>query len=299
MEHRAIVILTVLVLLSLVSLASGKKGSVLSRGVRTVVSTTAYPFLKVLKLCESGYDYASGFVIQYDQARHDAEILRGKLAQAALLAADRAELAVENQRLRRALDFVGAEPRITLKPAAVISRAMGTLTIDRGSAQGVREGMCALTPGGIAGIVSKVGPLNAHVLTLHNADCKIGAMIRRTRVRGIVHGSGSDLSYVCRMEYIDLKDEVRENDEVISIGGGVFPRGYPIGRVTSVRGEGTLLQTAYVEPVADLYSIEEVLLVERELLAATDLTAASPSGQGISLAPTMPDERSPQERYAP
>jgi rod shape-determining protein MreC len=161
--------------------------------------------------------------------------------------------------------------------------------------------MCALTPDGVVGIVTKVDPFQSLVYTLHHTQCRIGAMVQRNRALGVVHGSGSDLSHVCRMEYIDMKDEVFEGDIVVTSGSAVFPRGLPLGRVTRVRDEGALLKTAYIEPFAQPYQIDEVFLVRRVQPSQEELAAFTPPDPRAddSGGHAMPDTRPLQERWAP
>jgi rod shape-determining protein MreC len=52
-------------------------------------------------------------------------------------------------------------------------------------------------------------------------------------------------------------------DEVVTSGmGGVFPRGIPVGRVTTVeRKSGALFQEAVLQPKVDLSRLEEVVIL--------------------------------------
>lgn len=306
-EYRSTILLTVLVVLSFASLASGTRASILTDGLRTVVSVVAYPFLKVLGAVESGAYYVTGLVIDYGAGRAEADALRRQVNLLVQRDAEREELQAENRRLARMLGLVRREPRLTLQPARIverfpgeiIGRFEGTLIIDQGSAHGVEEFMCAITPDSVVGVVTRVEPFQSYVHTLHHADCKVGAMVRRNRVRGIVHGSGSDLSRICTMRYLDVKDDVRVGDEVITGGGGVFPSGYPIGTITVVHDTNSLLRTAYVEPAADPYRIDEVFIVRAAVASADELAGPASAASAGSLAHPMPDERPLQERFAP
>lgn len=293
-------ILVVLVVLSLASMATGTRGLFIHSGVRTVVSMTAYPFLKALRSIQDGAAYTTGLVFSYDAARKETEAARQRLGDLMQRAARRDELLQENARLRRLLDFVRNEPGLALEPVQVIESLKGVLTIDRGSLQGIRESMCVVTEDGIVGIVTQTEPLTANVITLHNPDCSVGAMIVRNRVRGRVRGSGSDLSRYCSMNYIDMKDDVRVDDLVVTSPGSIFPSGYPIGRVVSVLGEsGSLWKSAEVEPAADPYRLDEVLILRQAVTPIEEMAGTEPAAIAVSAAPAIPDQRSLQERYAP
>lgn len=98
------------------------------------------------------------------------------------------------------------------------------------------------------------------------------------------------------MQYVDLKDDIRPGDAIVTSGGSVFPSGYPIGTVTEVDDRGPLLKVAYVEPATDPYQVDEVFLVWR-----ADETVAGLAGGGVSVARAAPDvaDLSLQERLAP
>lgn len=252
----------VLVSLSLVSLGVGKRAAFLSDYARTGVSAMAYPFLKTLKVVENGYDFTVGFVSSYGSAQSEAEALHEELSANLGRLAGYDELKAENKRLREMLAFERETPKFDLEAVEVILRFEGMLMIDRGSLHGMQESMCVITKDGIIGMITQVDLVTSNVVTLHNAECKIDAMIQRTRVRGVVHGTGSEVSSICRMEYIDLKDDVRVGDSVVSSPDSVFPSGYPIGRVVEVNeGRGTLLKTVDVRPYADPYRADEVFVL--------------------------------------
>ena len=292
-------ILIVLVLVSLLSLATGKRASFIRDGVRTVVSVTAYPFLKLLNGIEHGFDYAAGLVLSYHDARREVESLRLRLGETMQHAAERNELRQENERLRHMLQFVRGEPRLTLEPVRVLESFKGILMIDRGSFHGVRESMCAVNEDGIIGIITQADPATANIATLYNADCKVGAMIARNRVRGIIHGRASELSPYCTMNYIDMKDDVAVGDAVVASSESIFPAGYPIGKVVAVHDTKSLWKSADVEPAVDPYRLDEVLILRQAAPAAEEPTGTA-SSEAVALpAADAPATRSLQERYAP
>lgn len=300
-EHRSTFILIVLVGFSLTSLISGAEASFIQRALRGAVDVTARPFLKTVRGAGDAADYVSGLVFSYDAARDEADAMRGRFAELMVRTARRRELAEENQRLRRKLAFVRSQPRLGLESAEVIANFKGILKIDRGSTHGVRESMSVLTEDGVVGLITEVGLTTATVVTLHNVDCRIGAMIRRNRVRGVVHGTGSDLRRICSMEYIDMKDDVREGDEVVASPESLFPSGYPVGRVVSVHDSGALWKFAYVEPAVAPYRLDEVFIVRRALPPLEELAPPGPSAAALPMprAPELPDHRTIQQRYAP
>lgn len=292
-------ILVVVVFLCLTSLATGTRASFIRNGIRAVVSITAYPFLKVLTGMENAVDYATGLVISYDATRQDLQVARRRLAEMMQHAAQRTELIQENQRLRRMLHFERNEPRLTLEPVHVIESFKGIVMIDRGSLHGIQTSMCAVTENGIVGLVTQADLTAANVVTLYHADCKIGGMIVRNRVRGVVHGSSNELSRYCTLNYIDMKDDVRVGDTVVTSPESIFPTGYPIGRVVAVHETGSLWKSAEIEPAVDPYRLDEVFILRQAAMPLEELAGPMPAEEVLSKAPETPDKRSLQEAYAP
>lgn len=299
-ENRSTAILTALVVLSLLSLASDTRATLVADGVRTVVSLVVYPFRYSINVVQRAAGYSTGLLFDYNAARHEADALRGELIAATTKAADRNELVAENERLRKMLAFERAEQRLAPVAAEVnviSTRLDGTLVIDRGSFHGIEEGMGVITPSGVIGVVAKVEPFDSTVFTLNHPQCKISATVERSRVAGVIQGNGSLINEaICNLVYIDMKDDVRKGDKIVTSGGSHFPRGYAVGTIVE-RDEGALLKAASVKPVADPYGAEEVFVVRRAQPAVEDL--AGPAPELTSAAPTMPDIRPDQEKYAP
>lgn len=280
-------------------MASGISGSFINNGVYTAVTVAAYPFWIALDGVKRGAGYVGDFVFSYHSARREADELRHELVAVMPALAERGELQAENNRLQGMIGFTRSHSELTVLPARVISRSGGILTVDRGAMHGVQEFMCAITKDGVVGVVTGVEPATSNVATLHSADCSIGARIRGSRIAGIIKGSGSAFSHICTMRYIDLKEEVREGDEVVTSGFSAHPAGLPIGTVTGTEQENDLQWAADVEPAADPYRLDELCLVMRARIGADELAGAGPPRALSSTAATMPDTRPIQERYAP
>jgi rod shape-determining protein MreC len=280
-------------------MASGTSGSFINNGLYTAVTVAAYPFWITLDGVKRGADYVGDFVFSYHSARREADELRRELFEAMPALAERGELRAENSRLQAMLQFARSHPELTVLPARVISRSGGILTIDRGAMHGVQEYMCAITKDGVVGVVTRVEPATANVATLHSTDCSIGARIRGSRITGVIKGSGNAFSHICTMEYIDLKEEVREGDHVVTSGFSAHPAGLPIGTVTGTKQEKQLHWAVRVEPAADPYRLDELLLVLQARIGTDELAGTDPPEDLPPTEATMPDTRPIQERYAP
>ncbi len=169
----------------------------------------------------------------------------------------------ENERLARLIDL-----RKTVREATVAAMVIGedvtpwfrSLTIDRGSESGIREGMPVLAADGVVGQTIKVTANSSRVLLLTDHASGIAAVIQRSRARGVVKGRGDNL---CSLEFAMRGEDVQVGDQVVSSGiGGVFAKGLPVGEITMVKkGEYGIFQTVTIRPAVRIAHLEEVLVV--------------------------------------
>lgn len=303
--NRPAVILATLVALSLASLATGTDPTFIQVGVKRLVGLTTYPFLKVRYSLESGVDYVIGVTFNYaalqaenHQLGEDVMTLKEELVR-------REEITAENERLRKLLAFVRENPKVEYAPARVIESLKGMLTIDRGRMHGIRAGMGVVTPEGVVGVVTEVLDVTSNVATLHHQDCRIAAMVQRSRFRaydGIIHASAV-FGRICTLDYIDMgarPDEVGIGDVVVTSPESLFPSGSRIGRIRLTGEKAGLLKWAEVEPFVNPYQLDEVLVVVQFLASAEELAGpieAAPAAEEEAVA--VPPVTSIQERYAP
>ena len=177
------------------------------------------------------------------------------------------EISRENVRLTQLLDLRRTLPADVrrLVFARVIARSPAAWSrvflIDKGSRQGVKENMLAMSDSALVGKVVETGPVVSKVLLITDPNSKIGALIQRTRQAGILFGTSQG---ECRMKYISVNTALKQGDLVETAGfGGFFPKGLIVGIVRRAWKEpGQIYQVAEVSPLADLSRLEEVALVE-------------------------------------
>lgn len=262
--HRPVLLLATLVLLCISSLATGFESSIIHRAVIRIVSLTAYPFLESRAMMESGVDRVLSAVFTQEGIRQENQALRQEVALMRRALSARNEMAAENRRLRADIGFLASEPRLQLEPAKVIESLKGAITIDRGIRDGVEAFMGVITPQGVVGMVTNVSDFSSRVATLHHPDCKIGAMVERNRLRaydGVLHADGT-FRLICSMWYIDMKDDVRVGDRIVTSPESIFPSGFPIGTVRAVHSGEALLKNAEIEPFVDPYRLDEVFIIK-------------------------------------
>lgn len=174
------------------------------------------------------------------------------------------EIRLANERLRRLLAFRESVALPAL-PAQVIAEDatswFRTVVLDKGSTDGVAEGMPVVVAEGVVGRVIRSAPHESRVLLLTDASSAAATLVQRTRTRGVCRGQGDGLSLDFTLRLAD----VAVGDRIVTSGtGGVFPKGLVVGEVTRVaRGEYGLFQAVTVEPAVDFSRLEEVLVLLR------------------------------------
>ncbi|MBN2644067.1 MAG: rod shape-determining protein MreC [Desulfuromonadaceae bacterium] len=174
------------------------------------------------------------------------------------------EIAQENTRLKQLLDF---RQSIQLKalPARIIAvDAMSwfrTVTLDKGTDDGVRENLPVVTAQGVVGRTIKCAPRSSRVLLMTDASSAAAAIIQSSRSRGIVRGQGAALVF----DYAARLDDIIVGDQVVTAGtGGVFPKGLPIGQISHINKlEYGLFQEVELAPAVDFSRLEDVLILLR------------------------------------
>jgi rod shape-determining protein MreC len=139
-----------------------------------------------------------------------------------------------------------------------------TITVNRGKAHGIELNAPVIAPGGLVGRVISVGSDVAQIQLLTDRDCSVGALLARTRARGVVAGSGEQASPTgLTLNYVSNLEEVVEGDVIVTSGmDGIYPKGIAIGRVATVRNGPRLFKLVTVEPAASLDRLEEVFILE-------------------------------------
>ena len=176
------------------------------------------------------------------------------------------EAEATNLRLRKLLDLKNQAFARSIS-ATVIGNSASTwfqsLTINKGTKQGIRKGMAVISPSGIVGQIWSVAPNGSKVLLVTDRNSGVDVIAQRTRARGIVSGS---LDRGPVMEYVTRNENIREGDRLITSGlDNIFPKGQLVGTVGKVQENSYgLFQDVSVRLAVDPERIEEVLVVSTE-----------------------------------
>lgn len=174
------------------------------------------------------------------------------------------EIASDYERLSSLLDYTSAVQNQETIAAEVIyydqNSLIRTITINRGTRNGITRGMPVVTDQGLVGRVVDVTANAARVLLVIDSSSHVSARLQTSRAQGSVRGQ---LTGNLRMVMIPLDADVPVGDVVVTSGlGGNFPPDIVIGQITSKRQfEFELNQEAEVRSLIDFDTLEFVLVV--------------------------------------
>jgi len=184
------------------------------------------------------------------------------------LTAENARLTEAEQELRQLQELIELrgvrEEDVFVKADVFASGPNNTLqviAIDRGSGDGIAEGMLALSSrGSVVGTISRVLDGAAWVTLVTDQTSAVSAFIQESRAQGVVVGSADG---TLTMEFVDETADVKEGDLVLTSGvGGRHPPGELIGQGVEVeRAPQQLFQEVGVQPLADFGRLETVLVL--------------------------------------
>jgi rod shape-determining protein MreC len=166
--------------------------------------------------------------------------------------------------LRNAFSYETAAAEVIARESSEVRR---TVTISKGSDASIEKGDVVIGAGGaLVGRVADVGP-NFAVVTL--ISDRSSTVIGQTETKGAKGDVTGQLGGALIMQNIDSTETVSPGEQVLTAGielpGGIrspYPKGLLIGEVTDVRHEpSSVVQTAYLQPTADLEKLEYVLVV--------------------------------------
>ncbi|HEX6489200.1 MAG TPA: rod shape-determining protein MreC [Candidatus Dormibacteraeota bacterium] len=169
----------------------------------------------------------------------------------------------ENDQLRRALAFEKTYGHKVVA-ASVIARSpeplSRSLTIDKGSSDGLSAGMVVASPAGLVGRIVETSSHSALIQTIADPQSRVNGYGALSGLEGTVLGDGVQLT----MQVPARPDSgLKPGEWVLSSGvGGTYPRGLVVGQVVSFQPQAAAtLQYATLAWPDDYSSLDLVLVI--------------------------------------
>ncbi len=173
-------------------------------------------------------------------------------------------LEAENQRLRELLHSSQRLPQdfIAARLLAVdMNPFRQEVVIDKGSENGITEGMAFVDASGVMGQVIRVHRHHSEGMLISDPAHALPVQVLRNGLRSIAAGTGRTDSL--SLLYLPVNADIQEGDTLVTSGlGRRFPPDYPVATVISVeRAPGAQFASIKAYPLAALDRSREVLLV--------------------------------------
>lgn len=285
---RPVIVLCVIsILLLTFYIREGESGPI--HGVRSVVTTITSPVRYAGSVVASPFN-ALGNV--FSNLTASQETLSDLKAQNEELTAQVAELSEAQETASRLESLLGLQSTYNLESTA--ARIIGessdawsrTVTIDKGSSDGFAINMPVCNSAGVIGQIIEVSANTSTVRLITDENSGVSAMVQSTRAQGILQGQPDG---TLRLEYVTTDADVQEGDIIVTSGiGGVYPKGLPLGTVsTVVREENATYYTITVTPASsDTENNEEVLVITSltsdQQASDEEVAQANDAPQGMS-----------------
>ena len=261
-----VIALLLSILIGITSFLLGGSADPFSNAVNTVTAPVRGGVSAVLDWAEGVYNY----VFHYQELHDELDQLRIRVAELEEEVREGQEASRENEQLRELLDLQAKRRDFTFESARVTTRSTdnweSTLTLSKGSSDGVAAGNCVITETGVlVGVVSTVGLNWSTVSTVLNTDIEMGGIVTRTYSAGILEGDFALMGQGrLKLSYLPEGAQLVSGDEVVTSGkGDIYPSGLVVGQVEGVFIDPSgMTRYAVVIPNVDLDSLIEVFIIK-------------------------------------
>jgi rod shape-determining protein MreC len=235
------------------------------RGVPLLEQAIFGSMAEVQRVATGGIGEARGFWQSYVNLRQtgrENEALKQRVSQLEVALQRERALAGQTRVLQEMLDLK-TETTFATTPAMVIASGASpefrTMTLDKGSSQGLAADMAVLAPAGVVGRVILPTPRAAKVQLIIDRNAAAAGLVERSRAQGVVVGTGSDQM---RFEYVPGTADLKVGDRVVTSGmDGIYPKGFVLGQIESIERSAGEFSNVLIRPSVNLSALETVLVV--------------------------------------
>jgi rod shape-determining protein MreC len=264
-RHRFVLVLLVLTSVTVITLDFRDEGDGVLESIRAGAQDVFAPVQSGVARVFSPVGDFFGGITRYRQVKQEnarlhqqLDAARGELVRSADAARER-QLLLALQRLDFAGDLRGVTARVVSNSP---SNFQVTVTVDKGSRDGVASGMPVVTEAGLVGRIVDVSTSSSTVLLIIDPASNVGVRLASTGDIGVVSGSGKRDELPLDLVSVDTK--VTEGEAVVTSGleHALFPPQIPVGRVRGAKiNPGQLEQDVTVEPIVDFRRVELVRIL--------------------------------------
>ena len=240
--------------------------------LRSFAGTVAKPFSYTgTKIGEAFNGFIDVFT-KYDELKAENEQLKEKLEIYKNKEYNDKLFSEQNDWLKDYINFHSSNPSFKITDAKIVSRESGNystvITLNKGSAHGIKKNMPVITADGLLGYVSEIAIDWCKVTTVIEANNSIGVYSERGSIQGVIKGDVSLREEgLCKMTLLNSTDGIQIGDRIYTSGGStsIYPPNLFIGTVSDVNidsNTGEVVATVTPEnDFTNLSSISSVMII--------------------------------------
>jgi rod shape-determining protein MreC len=149
-----------------------------------------------------------------------------------------------------------------------ISQRNNIITINKGSLDGIQQDMAVISPQkGVVGFIQDVSPHLATIRSLLNKNTFISVSIKKNNAFGsLIWGEGNFNYRKAHVKEIPNHFKINLRDTIITSGGGGFPKGIEVGRVSKNEvATGDSFMTLEIDLFNDFSTLQYVYVIKDKL----------------------------------
>ena len=183
------------------------------------------------------------------------------------------EIKQENRRLKKKLEFT-EHSDFQMVVSKVVGRDLISkyqlITINKGKIHGIKKYMMVINEQGFVGLIFRTFSRTSQILLLTDPMASIQAVVARSRVHGIVEGTGAGL---LTLQYLNHLADVKAGDIVLSSSQeDLSIPSYPIGTVVKAKeNPGQMIKEVSVEPFINTTKLEEIFIITNPAIPSHNL----------------------------
>ncbi len=221
------------------------------------------------------------YMFRYEALEAENQVLKKQLSEMQDTARQADATTRENERLRKLNNLLTTHESYVMQDAYIIGWSStdytNVLTINKGSNSGIALNMCAVTANGeVVGLVTQVGPNYAEVKTVLDSTLEVSSTISDSGYNGMVKGGYIDGNEkLLKMDYLPSAAIIRNNQQVVTSGSTVYPKGLIVGTIVDAGFEQTgVAKYALLKSAAEIDSLEQIFIIT-EYTADVNAAAAA------------------------